>query len=102
MANVSINIPGASGFLYSGGRGAARLCISAETDDFDSETVRSWRDEGFDVVYVPANCDEKEYISRLRSVKEGLGVGENYAVLGMYFQHPLLVSCLPTSTVVKN
>jgi hypothetical protein len=82
MANVSINIPGASGFLYSGGFGAARLCITAETEEFDTETLHSWRDEGFDVVYVPANCNEKEYISRLRSVKEGLGVGDNYAVLG--------------------
>ncbi|KAF9883926.1 hypothetical protein FE257_002669 [Aspergillus nanangensis] len=81
MANITLNIPGASGFLYSGGRGAARLCITAETPDFDTETLRSWRNEGFDVVYVPADCNEKEYISRLRSVKEGLGVGENYAVL---------------------
>ncbi|GES59947.1 dienelactone hydrolase [Aspergillus terreus] len=81
MANVSINIPGASGFLYSGGFGAARLCITAETEEFDTETLHNWRDEGFDVVYVPANCNEKEYISRLRSVKEGLGVGDNYAVL---------------------
>ena len=83
MAAISINTGGASGFLYNSGSGTARLCITAETEDFDNETLRSWQDEGFDVVYVPYEVGEKEYITRLRSVREGLGVGENYAIIGM-------------------
>lgn len=83
MAAISINTGGASGFLYNSGSGTARLCITAETEDFDNETLRSWQDEGFDVVYVPYEVGVKEYITRLRSVREGLGVGENYAIIGM-------------------
>lgn len=82
MAAISINTGGASGFLYNSGSGTARLCITAETGEFDNETLRSWKDEGFDIVYVPYEVGEKEYIARLRSVREGLGVGENYAVVG--------------------
>lgn len=81
MATISIDTGGASGFLYNSGSGTARLCITAETQDFDNETLRSWQDGGFDIVYIPYDVCEKEYIAQLRSVKEGLGVGENYAVI---------------------
>ncbi|PLN83224.1 dienelactone hydrolase [Aspergillus taichungensis] len=81
MATISINAPGASGFLYNNASNVARLCISAETPDFDSVFLREWQDEGFEVVYIPYNGGGKEYEQQLRSVKEGLGVGENYAVL---------------------
>jgi len=88
MAHVTINAPGASGFLYNSGSGTARVCITAETENFDKETLRSWRDEGFDVIYIPFDdVGEKEYTSRLKTVKEGLGVGENYAVVGMSFPY---------------
>ncbi|PWY75526.1 dienelactone hydrolase [Aspergillus heteromorphus CBS 117.55] len=82
MASISISAPGASGFLYNNHNlGTARLCITAETADFDNETIRGWADEGFDVVYVPYNNGGKEYEGRLRSVKDGLGVGDNYGII---------------------
>ncbi|KAE8152186.1 hypothetical protein BDV25DRAFT_75028 [Aspergillus avenaceus] len=81
MATISISAPGASGFLYNNASGKARLCVSAETPEFDTEILRNWRDEGFDVIYVQYDGNGREYIARLKSVKEGLGVGENYAVL---------------------
>lgn len=84
MATVSINAPGLSGgFLYNNGANNARLCITAETLDFDPETIKNWRDEGFDVHYLPFEGGGKDYGSRLMGVKEGLGVGENYAVVGV-------------------
>lgn len=83
MATVAISAPGmSSGFLYNNGANNARLCITAETPDFDSETIRNWQDEGFDVLYLPFEGGGKDYASRLMAVKEGLGVGENYAVVG--------------------
>ncbi|EAW13425.1 dienelactone hydrolase [Aspergillus clavatus NRRL 1] len=82
MALLSINAGGASGgFLYSSSLAKTRICITAETPDFDNETIRQWQDEGFEVMYLPYNNGGKEYISQLRSVKEGLGVGVNYAVI---------------------
>lgn len=85
MANISISAPGLSsgGLLYNNGNNNARLCITAESEDFDMEIIKSWQDEGFDVVYLPYNGGGKDYARRLQSVKEGLGVGENYGVIGM-------------------
>lgn len=86
MANISISAPGLSsgGFLYNNGNNNARLCITAEDEDFDMDVIKSWQDEGFDVVYLPYNGGGKDYGRRLQSVKDGLGVGENYGVVGMY------------------
>ncbi|KAJ6115304.1 hypothetical protein N7486_001082 [Penicillium sp. IBT 16267x] len=82
MASISINAPGLSnGLLYNNGDNNARLCITAETGEFDIETIKNWQEEGFDVVYLPLNEGGKDYEARLRSVKEGLGVGENYGVI---------------------
>jgi hypothetical protein len=84
MATISISAPGASsGFLYNNGSNNARLCITAETAEFDTEIIQNWQDEGFDVLYRPFNGGGKEYESQLKSVKDGLGVGENYAVIGI-------------------
>lgn len=85
MATISISAPGmSSGFLYTNGNNNARLCITAETADFDTETIKNWQDEGFDVIYLPYGDGGKDYGNRLMGVKEGLGVGENYAVVGAY------------------
>lgn len=84
MATVSISAPGlSSGLLYNNGNNNARVCITSETSEFDNQTIQDWQDEGFDVIYVPLNGGGKEYESQLKTVKEGLGVGENYAVIGM-------------------
>lgn len=100
MATISINAPGASGFLYNNASNVARLCISAETPDFDSVFLREWQDEGFEVVYIPYNGGGKEYEQQLRSVKEGLGVGENYAVLGAFLHS--FTNFFPSPMVIKN
>ncbi|CAG8021119.1 unnamed protein product [Penicillium olsonii] len=83
MANISISAPGLSsgGFLYNNGNNNARLCITAESEEFDMDVIKSWQDEGFDVVYLPYNGGGKDYGRRLQSVKDGLGVGENYGVV---------------------
>ncbi|KAJ5110589.1 hypothetical protein N7532_001124 [Penicillium argentinense] len=82
MATISISAPGLSqGLLYNNGNNNARVCITSETNEFDQQTIQEWQDEGFDVVYHPLNNGGKDYESRLKSVKEGLGVGENYAVI---------------------
>ncbi|KAL4942074.1 hypothetical protein BDV06DRAFT_193061 [Aspergillus oleicola] len=82
MASVTINAPGAGGggFLYTNSRNA-RLIITAETPDFDNEFIQAWQKEGFNVVYVPYSQDEKDYARRIMSVKEGLGVGDNYGII---------------------
>lgn len=87
MATVSINAPGLSGgLLYNNGSNNARVCITSETGEFDMQTIKNWQDEGFDVVYLPLDGGGKDYEGRLKGVREGLGVGENYAVIGKVFE----------------
>lgn len=85
MASISINTPG-NGLVYNtflnSQLSTPRLCITSEEDEFDAETIRNWQNEGFDVTYLPLNNGGKEYSSRLEAVKEGLGVGEQYAIIG--------------------
>lgn len=87
MATVSINAPGLSGaLLYNNGSNNARVCITSETGEFDMQTIKNWQDEGFDVVYLPLDGGGKDYEGRLKGVREGLGVGENYAIIGKVFE----------------
>lgn len=101
MASVSINAPG-TGFISdkfsSDSSDPARLCITAETDDFDAQTLRDWHNEGFDVVYLAYENGGKEYLSKLNDMKEGLGVGEQYAVIGMASHYPSFIHLFIIST----
>jgi hypothetical protein len=91
MATLSINTPG-NGLVYNtflnSQLSTPRLCITAETEEFDRDTLRNWQNEGFDIVYVPFNAGGKDYLSRINSVKEGLGVGEQYAIVGKLGSDP--------------
>lgn len=101
MASISINAPGTgliSNNFSSDNSGPARICITAETEDFDTETLRDWQNEGFDVVYVAYEDGGKEYISRLNGVKEGLGVGEQYSVIGTVWSSSPINTILSTDT----
>ncbi|KAK4995357.1 hypothetical protein LTR66_004804 [Elasticomyces elasticus] len=58
------------------------LILSAETDDFDDELLQQWREEGFDVQYVPLAEGGGAYIRRLHDVANGMvGVSEHYAIV---------------------
>lgn len=85
MALISINAPG-NGLVYNtftnSQLSTPRLCITSEEDEFDTDTIRNWQNEGFEVTYVPLNEGGKEYAGLLESVKEGLKVGESYAIIG--------------------
>ncbi|EOD47238.1 Dienelactone hydrolase [Neofusicoccum parvum] len=58
-----------------------RLYVTAESDDFDDFTLQAWREEGFEVQYLPFGDGGKQYVKQLHSLKEGLGVGGTYAIV---------------------
>ena len=58
------------------------LFVTAEDEDFDVETLRAWRDEGFHVKYVPMGKGGKTYVSTLHQLGDGMGIGERYAIVG--------------------
>jgi len=57
------------------------LFITAEDDDFDIETMKAWRDEGFVVKYLPFRKEGKQYVQTLHKLGDSLGIGERYAIV---------------------
>ena len=76
------------GFLpsFSTTASPAKLIIPAETDDFDQVTLQDWRNEGYDVTYLPLNNGGKAYTNQLRSIGDQLSVSESYAIVGKAFE----------------
>lgn len=65
------------------------LYITAEDDEFDVDTMRAWRDEGFVVKYLPMGKDGKQYVKTLHTLSEGMSIGERFAVVG---QRPFVLT----------
>lgn len=65
------------------------LYVTAEDDDFDVETMKAWRDEGFIVKYVPLGKGGKQYVQTLYKLGDGMGIGERYAIVGTQPSHIL-------------
>ncbi|KAL1587312.1 hypothetical protein WHR41_04247 [Cladosporium halotolerans] len=59
----------------------AHVILTAESEDFADEVTQQWRDEGFNVVYVPFGNGGNDYATRIRMTGDSLGVGEQYAVV---------------------
>ena len=59
------------------------LYITAEDDEFDVETMKAWRDEGFIVQYIPLGKGGKQYTQTLLHLGDSMGVGERYAIVGI-------------------
>jgi len=58
-----------------------RLHVTAEDDEFDETTLQHWRDEGFDVTYLPMNGGGKPYVAALKNLSNDLALGEVYGVI---------------------
>ena len=59
------------------------LFITAETDDFDSFTLKAWEEEGFKVKYIPFGKGGKSYVQTLHHLGDGMSIGERYAIVGI-------------------
>ena len=64
-------------------KGPHLLYLSAESPDFDQETIRNWHDEGFKVIYLPFDIHKKkEYREQLHHLGDSLSMGEKWAIVG--------------------
>ena len=88
MADVSVklNIPsGSGGFLSKfNDPKSCRVFVTAETDsgaEFDQVTLRHWREEGFQVEFIPYGQGGKAYANTLKSLDKNFGLGEHFAVV---------------------
>ncbi|RII06079.1 dienelactone hydrolase [Alternaria sp. MG1] len=57
------------------------LYITAEDTEFDIETMKAWRDEGFIVEYIPFGKGGKQYVQTLHKLGDKMGIGERYAIV---------------------
>ncbi|KAK2034799.1 dienelactone hydrolase [Colletotrichum zoysiae] len=63
-------------------RARPKLYITAEDEDFDQITLSEWRDEGFDVEYLPMGSSADKYRGKLRSLsKKKLGPCETFGIV---------------------
>ena len=59
------------------------LIVAAEGPSFDGKTLQNWRDEGFDVSYVPFNTSRKQYVERFNQISNSLKMDDKYAIVGL-------------------
>jgi hypothetical protein len=59
-----------------------RLVVTSDTPDFDQDIIENWKDEGFQVAYLPYDGDKKDYHNKLQHLADPLELGEKYAIVG--------------------
>ena len=59
-----------------------RLVVTSDTPDFDPNTIDHWKDEGFQVTYLPYDGDHKDYNKKLQHLADPLELGDKYAIVG--------------------
>ena len=59
-----------------------RLVLTAEDDEFDPATIQHWKEEGFQVSYLPFKGQCKGYIRDIDHLPDDLELGEKYAIVG--------------------
>ncbi|KAH7128863.1 hypothetical protein EDB81DRAFT_950677 [Dactylonectria macrodidyma] len=71
------------GFLSRGfPRSPPKLYLTAESDDFDDLAFAEWRDEGFDVEYIPMENGGDEYLRKLRALsRKNMGPCERFGII---------------------
>ena len=59
------------------------LIVTAEERDFDPVTIQHFRDESFQVSYLPFDTSKKDYEKSLHGLADPLEEGEKYAIVGL-------------------
>ena len=56
--------------------------FTAEDDTFDPVMIRHWKEEGFEITYLPYKGRRKEYMREIDRLPDPLELGEKYAIVG--------------------
>ena len=79
---MKADVPSGMRFNWNHSKAPPRLVLIAESEDFDRNTIKNWKDEGFQIMYMPFSGGKKELITHLHNVSEPLELGETYAIVG--------------------
>ena len=58
------------------------VVLTAENEAFDLATITQWKEEGFQVSYLPFRGSRKDYVREIDQLSDPLELGEKYAVVG--------------------
>lgn len=58
-----------------------RLHIAADDDEFDPLILQHWKEEGFDVTYLPYDGNARAFKTELSHLADDLELGESYALI---------------------
>lgn len=59
-----------------------RLHVTGEDNSPDPLIIKYFKEEGFDVTYLPFGKGGKDYRDRLKHLQDDLELGESYAIVG--------------------
>lgn len=59
-----------------------RLVVTSDTEDFDEEVLSHFKEEGFEVTYLPYSGSHAGYERKLQHFADPLEFGEKYAIVG--------------------
>jgi len=82
--------------------GPPPLYITAETDDFDEVIIQAWRDEGYNVQYIPFGDGGKAYTNTLRRLGDNLSIGESFAIVGISHLLPRHIEAFSLGTALHD
>lgn len=60
-----------------------KLVVTAENPTFDKATLQKWREEGFNISYLPLDNSRERYAHTIEHLSDPLALGENYAIVGL-------------------
>ena len=59
-----------------------KLVVTAEDLTSVETTSQKWREEGFEVSYLPFDMSREKYAHAIEHLSDPLRLGENYAIVG--------------------
>lgn len=76
-----VNGSSSSRMHFSWSPATPRLIVTSDTDDFDDEIISHFKDEGFQIWYMPYAGDKQAYHNQLQHLADPLELGETYAIV---------------------
>lgn len=81
-ANQTASVPMKFSWTPSG-MANVKLVVTAEDPTFDEATMQKWREEGFNISYLPLNNSPERYAHTIEHLSDPLALNENYAIVGL-------------------
>lgn len=89
ILSLSVNLEFAATMKFSWDQKSVstpRLVLTSDDPSSDQITTQHWKDEGFQVTYLPFTGSRKQYERDIHRLPEPLELGEKYAIVGWFLR----------------